>query len=371
MIDNSCSSNHWANTPLSPQQSDVASVSESDDRHGGSILGLDCMFAISETIKSVSSRPFPILGDIAEMLVKVSQSEAWIWQAWQRWPIGLRRYLLHHHGQAFWHKLIIYDVTRRHRSKPIACCFETKREAEENVCALSDRLDHLRSTIFLGEILDPSWFWFHRDKSTLQSSTSRVDFHERVDFGPCLTKLLWCFKFQTRPTLPEATFFLVDPSKNSVWSSQWPVSSASEDLFVSHQASSYQSKQSPRVDSSVSNQLNAATTLVWWSRPCEPWCETLGTVEALTRVPRRSGHLIVWMVKQLRGVWPQVYKMPSCQTNSTSSLIIKPSIHSSLLSSSLIYLSASLYWIQGHITLIQFLLFIFYRFQKCTRRSFS
>jgi hypothetical protein len=164
--------------------------------------------------------------------------------------------------------------------------------------------------------------------------------------------------------------FRVNPSKNSVWSSQWPVSSASEDLFVSHQASSYQSKQSPRVDSSVSNQLNTATTLVWWPRPCEPWCETLGTVEALTQILRRSGHLIVWMVKQLRDVWPQVYKMPSCQTNSTSSLIIKPSIHGSLFSSSLIYFSASLYWIQGHITLIQFILFIFYRFQNAREDLF-
>jgi hypothetical protein len=61
---------------------------------------------------------------------------------------------------------------------------------EENVCALNDRLDHLRSTIFLGEILGPSRFLFHRGMSTLQSSMSRIDFHERVDFGPCLIKLV-------------------------------------------------------------------------------------------------------------------------------------------------------------------------------------
>jgi hypothetical protein len=59
----------------------------------------------------------------------------------------------------------------------------------ENVCALNDRLDHLRSTIFLGEIFCPSQFLFHRGIATLQLLlTSRVDFHKRVDFVSCPPK---------------------------------------------------------------------------------------------------------------------------------------------------------------------------------------
>ena len=73
------------------------------------------------------------------------------------------------------------------------------------------------------------------------------------------------------------------------------------------------------------------------------------------------------MVKQLRGVWPQVYKMPSCQMNSTSSLINLP-IHDSLLSSSLIYLSASLYD-KGPITSFSFF-YSFFRFQNVRQDLF-